>query len=254
MTNLGGKMNMEVALQDGDVVWARMSSYPWWPAMLFTSFEALEAHNLPLPKLKPPTSMTPIVCFLDSFEFSSIGRNNIVAFDAYNPDEQLLLAKHHKPKLARAIANAQSMLNTRKGWSFKEYEAIREDNDVDEAVDDRALESKPTKKQRVAADETGGAEPLSVAPTPKSETVDAADAAMPPPAQRVKRERPAPSRKPAVKKKKLLSDGSEVEVPASSRKVGKKVMSTDKKMTARETSTKTQRTRSQPHLEDEPAS
>ncbi|EQC27854.1 hypothetical protein, variant [Saprolegnia diclina VS20] len=250
MTNLGAKMSLEVALQDGDVVWARMSSYPWWPAMLFTSFEALEAHNLPIPKLKPPTSATPIVCFLDSFEFSSISRSNIVAFDTYNANDLLLVAKHHKPKLARAIANAQFMLSTRAEWSLEEYEAIREDNAVDEAaydaVDELALESKPAKKQRVANNETGDAERLAVSSAPQSETVQVADAPKPPPAQRVKRERPAPSRKPsAAKKKKLQSDSSEVEVPPPSsvrpetlqRKGAKREGSADKKMTARDKAT-----------------
>jgi hypothetical protein len=38
--------------EDGEVVWAKMASYPWWPSIFFDNWDSVNDWNIALPKRK----------------------------------------------------------------------------------------------------------------------------------------------------------------------------------------------------------
>jgi hypothetical protein len=101
-------------LQNGDVVWAKMDGFPWWPAMVFYSQRILFDHNLPSPHLNPSFDV-PVVCFLDSLEYAAVPKDNIVPFDSHDYIKLLRGSSKHiakyKKKLTLAIERALEILH-----------------------------------------------------------------------------------------------------------------------------------------------
>ncbi|OQR98482.1 hypothetical protein ACHHYP_20379 [Achlya hypogyna] len=140
-----------VSLQEGDVVWAKMKGFPWWPAVLFYSHKTLHNHGLPIPNLQP-TMASPIVCFLDSFEYSTVPAASIVPFDFHSHKDQLKAAKKHRAQMKIAVRAALSMLNQSPDWTRDEYlEILAVDYNSDLTADSDEEAELPSKKSRAGS-------------------------------------------------------------------------------------------------------
>ncbi|CAL8303653.1 unnamed protein product [Boreogadus saida] len=107
-----------VSFSVGDVVWTKVSGYPWWPCMVSTDPE-LEHHTKPKPRAHgPPALLYHVQYFGDCPERGYILESNMVPFRGEEQYEQLGQQANKQPA-ARAVkkGNASVPRKFRGQWS-----------------------------------------------------------------------------------------------------------------------------------------
>ncbi|XP_059907299.1 histone-lysine N-methyltransferase NSD2-like isoform X5 [Gadus macrocephalus] len=107
-----------VSFSVGDVVWTKVSGYPWWPCMVSTDPE-LEHHTKPKPRAHgPPALLYHVQYFGDCPERGYILESNMVPFRGEEQYEQLQQAnKQPAVRIVKKQGNASVPRKFRAQWS-----------------------------------------------------------------------------------------------------------------------------------------
>ncbi|CAK4269839.1 unnamed protein product [Aphanomyces euteiches] len=165
----------EEVFQEGDLVWAKMAGFPFWPAVVFYSPGTLYTHGFAIPNIVDYDIDNPIVFFLDSFQYAKVARSNIKSYLSIDPNAAMKGVKNKKASFKKsmelAISRAEECLYQKAelGWSMKEYRSIvkkKADDDNTSEIESEIEVAAPTEEDEVVV--TSDSEDEYEASKPKS--------------------------------------------------------------------------------------